>query len=67
MKSSRSPSSTATGLVLVNAGPQVLDQLIGLEDVGADLVAPADIGLGGIGGIDRVLALLQFEPRRAAP
>jgi cytoskeletal protein CcmA (bactofilin family) len=28
------------------AGAQVLDQLVGLQNVGADLVAPADIGLG---------------------
>src|SRR5690242_1842803 len=31
-----------------DAGTQVLDHLIGLQDVRADLVAPADIGLGGL-------------------
>ena len=33
------------------AGAQVLDHLVGLQHVGADLVAPADVGLrGGVGG-----------------
>src|SRR3982750_2667164 len=32
-----------------HSGAQILDQLVRLQDVGADLVAPADVGLGGIG------------------
>jgi hypothetical protein len=32
-------------IALLDAGAQVLDHLIGLEDVGADLVAPADVAL----------------------
>src|SRR5438132_10047332 len=30
-----------------HAGPQIFDQLIRLQDVRADLVAPADVGLRG--------------------
>ena len=40
------------GAGALDAGAQILHQLIGLQHVGADLVAPADIGLGGIGGVD---------------
>src|SRR4029079_7274814 len=43
-----------------DAGPEVLHQLVRLEDVGTDLVAPADVGLGGIGGAGLRLALLQL-------
>lgn len=43
-----------------NAGAQVFDHLIGLQHVGADLVAPADLGLGSGFGAGSVLALLQF-------
>ena len=35
----------------LDAGAQVLHQLIGLQHVGADLVAPADVGLGGLGAL----------------
>ena len=48
------------------AGPEVLHKLVGLEDVGADLVAPADLGLGGIARHRLGFAALQFllvEPR----
>src|SRR5690606_22110307 len=48
------------------AGAQILDHLVGLENVGANLVAPADIGLAGRLGVGRFLALLQLhliEPR----
>ncbi len=60
MNSLSSPSSTSPGAVLAHAGAQVLDQLIGLQDVGADLVAPADVRLGGGFGVCRVFALLQL-------
>src|SRR5579871_3412086 len=46
--------------------PQVLDHLIGLQDVGADLVAPADVALGGLDLGRRCFASLQLdlvEPR----
>src|SRR5205085_12160005 len=42
------------------SGTQVLDQLVGLQNVGADLVPPANVGLGGIGCIGFGLALLQL-------
>ena len=41
-----SPSSTSRRRGRGDAGAQILHQLIGLEDVAADLVAPADVGLG---------------------
>src|SRR6185437_3055484 len=50
----------------LDAGAEVLDHLIGLEDVRADLVAPADIGLGRVHRIDGGLAPVQLdlvEPR----
>src|SRR4029079_7915171 len=40
-----------------DADADALGQLIGLQDVGTDLVAPSDVGLGGIGGIGFGLAL----------
>src|SRR5438874_699341 len=43
-----------------HAGAQVFDQLIGLQHVRSDLVPPADVRLGGIGGIGLGLALLQL-------
>src|SRR5438477_4665477 len=43
-----------------HAGAQILHQLVRLQHVGADLVPPADISLGGIGGIGLGLALLQL-------
>src|SRR5205823_13956711 len=49
-----------------DAGAQILHHLIGLQHVGTDLVAPADIGLGRVHRIGRRLATLQFrliEPR----
>src|SRR3546814_16553278 len=49
-----------------DAGAQILHHLIRLEDVGADLVAPADIGLGRVLRARHRLALLQLalvEPR----
>ena len=42
------------------AGAQVLDHLIGLQDIGADLVAPADFGLGFIFARGFGFAALQF-------
>lgn len=45
MKGSSAPSSTSEGAVEVTS-TQILHQLIGLEDIGTDLVAPADFGLG---------------------
>ena len=49
------------GVAGFDAGAQILDHLVGLQDVGADLVAPADIGLGGVHRVGRRLALLQFS------
>jgi murein DD-endopeptidase MepM/ murein hydrolase activator NlpD len=49
-----------------HAGAQVLHHLVGLQHVGADLVAPADVGLGGLIGDGLFLALLELalvEPR----
>ena len=43
-----------------HAGAQILHHLIGLQHVRADLVAPADIGLGGLIGGGLLLALFQF-------
>src|SRR5438105_4981434 len=43
-----------------HAGTQVLHQLIGLQHVRPDLVAPADVGLGGVSGVRFRLALLQL-------
>ena len=61
MNWSRSPSSTRAGVGGLHAGAQVLHHLIGLQHVGADLVAPADVGLGGLLGGGLRLALLQFR------
>ncbi len=44
----------------LHAGAQVLHHLIGLQHIGADLVAPANVGLGGILGRGLRLAFLQF-------
>jgi hypothetical protein len=65
MKASRSPSSTAA-VGDLDPGAQVLHQLIGLQHVGADLVAPADVGLRRPPPLGRLVALLQLalvEPR----
>ena len=61
MKRSMSPSSTADGIGALDPGAQVLHQLIGLQHVGADLVAPADVRLGGGRGLRLLLALLQLR------
>ena len=45
----------------LRAGAQILHQLIGLQHVGADLVAPADLLLARRLGGGLVLALLQLE------
>src|SRR5690348_5032289 len=43
-----------------DAGAEVLHQLIGLQHVRTDLMAPADVGLRGIGGAGFSLALLEL-------
>ena len=43
-----------------DAGAQILHQLVGLQDVGSDLVAPADFALRRLGGVGCRFALLQF-------
>src|SRR6476661_1156506 len=43
-----------------DARPQVLHQLVRLQHVGADLVAPADVSLGRVGGAGLGFALLEF-------
>ena len=65
MNRSRSPSSTSPGLVVCDAGAQILHQLIGLQHVGADLVAPADIGLGGVPRRSPPPRASSAPPRRA--
>ena len=49
MKSSRSPSKTRARVAGLVTRPQVLDDLVGVEDVVAHLVAPAglDVALAG--------------------
>ena len=44
-----------------DAGAEVLDHLIGLEDVGADLAAPADFALGGVGAVGLGLLLVLLD------
>ena len=49
-----------------DAGAQILDHLIALQHVGADLVTPADVGLRRVHRVGRRLEPLQFgliEPR----
>ena len=46
------------GIAGFDPGAQIFDHLIGLQHVRADLVPPADIGLGGVHGIG-----LGFPPR----
>ena len=50
----------------LDPGPQVLHQLIGLEHVRTDLMAEADVGFGGGGGLRLLLPTLAARPRRAA-
>src|SRR4051812_40635337 len=50
----------AAGIGCLHAGSQVLHHLIRLKDVRADLVTPADVGLGGVVGERRSLAPLQL-------
>src|SRR5690606_1669492 len=45
---------------MLDTRAQVLDQLIGLQHVGTDLVAPADIGLRRGGSVGLGFALLQL-------
>ena len=66
MNASRSPSSTSRvgGL---DAGAQVLDHLVGLQDIGTDLVAPADIGFSSVAlAAPRASAALPRKAGRAA-
>ena len=43
-----------------HARPQIFYQLIGLQDIGADLMTPADIGFCVGFGLSCILALLKF-------
>src|SRR6185312_4584625 len=43
------------------ARAQILHHLIGLQHIGTDLVAPADVGFGGLVGSRLLLALLQLD------
>ena len=63
MNSSRSPSSTAATLPDLDVGAQVLHHLVGLQHVGADLAAPAHLGL--LAG-DLVAARPRAPPRPCA-
>src|SRR5262249_53288572 len=49
------------GVPRLHPRPQVFHHLIGLQHIGADLVAPADIGLGGVHRLDLGFAPLQFQ------
>src|SRR5690349_7080341 len=51
----------AAGVGGLHAGAQVLHYLVGLQHVGADLVAPADVGLSGLVGGSLLLALLHLQ------
>src|SRR6185437_4630894 len=51
----------AAGVRRRNTGAEVLHHLIGLKYIRADLVAPADIGLGGLIGLRLRLALLHLR------
>src|SRR4051794_41258950 len=54
------PVEHVGGARRLDAGAQVLDELVGLEDVGADLVAPADVGLRRRLGTRLLLAALEL-------
>jgi len=43
-----------------DAGPQILHQLVGLQHVRPDLMAEADVGLGGGGGLRLLFSALQL-------
>ena len=60
MKSSRSPSSTRLRVADFVVGSQILDARL-VEHVRADLVAPADVGLGVLELLLLGLALAQLE------
>jgi len=49
-----------------NTGAQVLDLLIGLQNVRSDLVTPADLGLGGVAGHHLGFAQGEFANDRKA-
>src|SRR5580704_7139139 len=44
-----------------DAGAEILHQLVGLQNVRADLVTPANVGLRRLIGYRLLLALLQFR------
>src|SRR5512138_2976317 len=50
----------ALGVALLHGRSEVLHHLVRLQDVGSDLVAPADVGLGVGLRLGRRLALLQL-------
>src|SRR3954447_10922750 len=54
------PVEHVGGARRLDAGAQGLDELVGLEDVGADLVAPADVGLRRRLGTRLLLAALEL-------
>lgn len=45
----------------LDLGPQIFHHLVGLQYIGADLVAEADLALAGIGRIGHFAALLQLQ------
>src|SRR6478752_7608388 len=50
----------ARGVRRLHPGTEVLHHLVGLQDVGPDLMAPADIGLSSLIRSGLLFALLQF-------
>ena len=64
--SSMSPSSTLSQSLRLDVGAQVLDAR-GVKHVGADLVPPADIGLGVFQRLGRRVALLHFQLVQLGP
>ena len=59
MNASRSPSRTAWVLPVSCAGPEVLDHLVGVQDVAPDLVAPAGLDVLALELADLGLLLLE--------
>ncbi len=60
MKGSRSPSRTFWTSPRSTLVRMVFNELVGLHDIGADLAAEADFGLGGVELAQVFAALFEF-------
>src|SRR5690606_18967958 len=49
------------GIAALHSGAKILDQLVGLQHVGADLMTPADVGLAGRFLVGLLFALLELK------